>query len=233
MMQLRSAREAWSAAFYERWDSISSMMAEQAELGIVEAGGFIKRKIADVDEFGRPCTWTQHIYCPPAKQDRVGRTNSASKLVDRALAGHIQKAVSSLSPGLRAFGNHMYSPIATIDDMEAAEQLVWEWYETRRIYHGVRVTAEKREKAFYVAKICLHRYRRMHQGGMSAGIDPTPTPEAFRAALNDVYGVKLRSSSWDRDWQSVVDMMAEVCNDIDKLALQPVAAVVAELKEAA
>lgn len=233
MMRLISAREAWSAAYYERWDSISSCMAEQATLGVVEGGGFITKEIEEIGEDGKPFTWKQHIYCPPVMQDRAGRGNSAAKAADQALAGCIQRAVGTLSPGVRSFGHHMYSPIASTDDMEAAEELVWEWFEARRIYHGMRMTASKRERAYYVSKLCLHRYRRIHQGGMSAGIDPTPDPESFRKALDEVYGVELDSRNWERDWQPVIAMLMEICSDIDKAALKPVSVTLGAMREAA
>lgn len=233
MMKLISAREAWSASYYQPWDSISSVMAEQAKLGIVEGGGFITKTHEEVDDLGKTFKWRQHIYCPPMKQDRGGAKNTAGKAADQTLAGHIQRAIGTLSPGVRSFGHHMYSALATTDDREAAEELVWEWFEARRIYQGMRMTAAKLEKAFYVAKLCLHRYRRIHQGGMSAGIDPTPDPESFRKALDEVYGVHLESVRWGRDWQPVLDMLMEICSDIDKAALAPVSTVLAALKDAA
>lgn len=233
MIKLRSAREAWALAYYTPWDSISHIMAQSAELGVVEAGGFIKRKITERDEAGNEFSWTQHVFCPSVKQDRGGRTNTAGKAADQAVAGRIQLAIDTLSPGIRAFGHHMYSALASVDDREAAEALVWEWFELRRQYQGMRMTAVKRERACYAAKLCLHRYRRIHQGGMSAGIDPTPDPEAFRQALDDVYGVQLDSRNWERDWGVVVDMLMAICSDIDKAALAPVASAMEEMKQVA
>ena len=232
-MKLRSAREAWSSAYYTPWDSISAVMAEQATLGIVEGGGYITRNRHDVDEWGRPTVHKERVFCPGVKQDRAGKRNNAGKLAEQALAGCIQRAISSLKPHIRAFGNHLYSALATADDREAAEALVWEWFEARRQYHGIRMTAAKRERAYYVTKICLHRYRRIHQGGMSAGIDPVPTPDAFRQALDDVYGIELPSSAFKREWQDIIDMTMEICSVIDKMALTPVTACLNEMKEAA
>lgn len=232
-MKLKSAREAWSEAYYERWDSISSVLAEQAALGVVESGGFITRQVTEIDDLGKPFTWKQRVYCPPVKQDRSGRPNTAGKAARQTIAGCIQRAIATLPPPVRSFGHHMYSPIATMEDMERAEELVWEWFDARRIYHSVRMTESKRERAYYVAKLCLHRYRRIHQGGMSAGVDPVPNPEAFRGALLDVYGVELNSSAWDRDWQPVITMMMDVCSDIDRAALKPISIVISQMKDAA
>lgn len=232
-MKLKSAREAWAAAYYTPWDSISSVMAEQAALGIVEGGGMITRKRNDVDDDGKPVVHKERVYCPGVRQDRGGARNNAGKLASQALAGCVQRAIGSLKPGVRAFGNHMYSALASNDDREAAEALVWEWFEARRQYQGIRMTAAKRDRAFYVTKICLHRYRRLHQGGMSSGIDPVPTPDAFRQALEDVYGIELPSSAFKREWQPIIDMNMEICSVIDKMALMPVTACLNEMKEAA
>ncbi|YCH23144.1 hypothetical protein M1D96_06465 [Pseudomonas sp. D1-3] len=232
-MKLKSAREAWAAAYYTPWDSISSVMAEQAALGIVEGGGMITRKRNDVDEQGKPVVHKERVFCPGVRQDRGGRRPSASKAANQALAGCIQRAIGTLQPGIRSFGHHMYSALATTADREAAEDLVWEWFESRAIYHDMRMTAVKRERAYYVTKLCLHRYRRLHQGGMSAGIDPVPNPEKFREAMDEVYGVTLASSNWDRDWGKPIEMIMAICSDIDKLALAPVSACLMEMKEAA
>lgn len=240
-MKLKSAREAWAAAYYTPWDSISSVMAEQAALGIVEGGGMITRKRNDVDEDGKPrldekghhVVIKERVYCPGVRQDRGGRRETASKAANQALAGCIQRAIGTLQPRIRSFGHHMYSALATTADREQAEELVWDWFEARSIFHGIRMTDVKRERAYYVTKLCLHRYRRLHQGGMSAGIDPVPTPERFREAMEEVYGVKLASSNWERDWGKPIEMIMGVCSDIDKAALVPVSACLVEMKEAA
>lgn len=163
-----------------------------------------------------------------AVQKTAKRIN-ANHAAHQAIAGYIQQAIDSLRSDVRAFGHYLYSPLSNADHRETAEELV---------YLGAmskigRMTAKKAERAEYVAKGVLYRYRRMHQGGQSSSEDPLASPEAFRAALLDVYGIKLASEAWAREWQPFVQLCFDVCNDIDRMALGPVAAVVGEMKEAA
>ena len=66
---------------------------------------------------------------------------------------------------------------------------------------GPRMYTKKFEKARYVAAGVLFRYRRMHQGGQSEGVDPCPSPESFRAWLLQIHGLELSSEQWTREWE--------------------------------
>lgn len=168
-----------------------------------------------------------------AAVQRTQRSITAGAAAHQAMAGHVQKAIGTLPAPVADFGHHLYSPLAGIDQRERAEDLIFSIFDARRLHQGVRMTADKRDKTEYAAKLCLYRYRRMHQGGMSAGADPLPTAEAFRVALNDVYGVHLPSGNWARDWAPALDELGAICSDIDRLALRPVAKVLALFLEAA
>lgn len=147
----------------------------------------------------------------------------------QAIAGRIQQAIDTLPSHLKAFGNHMYSPMATADDAEEAHEAMF-----RVAYAaGPRMYAKKFEKARLVAQGVLHRYRRMHQGGQSEGIDPCPTPESFRAWLLHVLGLELDSCAWAREWEGFIEACFNACNDLDKAALVPVAQAMKLMKEAA
>lgn len=147
----------------------------------------------------------------------------------QAIAGRIQQAIDTLPAHLKAFGNHMYSPMATADDAEEAHEAVF-----RVAYAaGPRMYAKKFEKARMVAMGVLHRYRRMHQGGQSEGIDPCPTPESFRGWLLHVLGLELDSCAWAREWEGFIESCFNACNDLDKAALVPVARAMKIMKEAA
>ncbi|MNP38998.1 hypothetical protein D3C76_1325500 [compost metagenome] len=79
----------------------------------------------------------------------------------------------------------------------------------------------------------MRRYRYMHQGGQSANDDPMIKPESFRAWLLAEYGVRLESFNWDRDWETVVRLTFDCCEDVDRMALSPIGAVIYEMREAA
>jgi hypothetical protein len=160
---------------------------------------------------------------------KTERSTNAGHAARQAIAGRIQQAIDTLPSHLKAFGNYMYSPMATADDKEEAEEVVF----LAAYAAGPKMYAKKFEKARLVAVGVLYRYRRMHQGGQSEGVDPCPTAEAFRAWIDQVHGVKLSSEQWAREWATFIQACFDACNDLDKLALRPLAQSISLMKEAA
>lgn len=167
-----------------------------------------------------------------AVQKTAKRVN-ANHAAHQAMAGYIQRAIDTLPRFAQAFGHYLYNPLATNEHREIAEETVFRIAYQSLVQAGGRMTTAKWQKAEFVAKGVLYRYRRMHQGGQSSCEDPLASPEVFRAALFDTYGVALASENWAREWGPFVQTCFDVCNDIDKQALRPVAAVISEMKEAA
>ena len=157
------------------------------------------------------------------------RGPTADHAVHGALAGQIQSAIARLHRQLRAFGNAMYAAEPTDDDREEAEEAVF----NLACSQAARMTADKRDRAEYVAKGVFRRYRFMHQGGQSANDDPLIKPELFRAWMNAEYGIKLPSAAWSRDWEPFVQLCFDACYDIDAKALSPIGGVIYKMKEAA
>lgn len=187
--------------------------------------------------------WHDALYVPRDSQGAVmqemgllgrmiqktDKQRKAGHQARQAIAGRIQQAIDTLPDHLKAFGNHMYSPMATDDDADDAHYVVF----STAYAAGQRMYAKKLEKARLVARGVLHRYRRMHQGGQSEGIDPCPTPEAFRAWLLHVLGLELSSEQWTREWEGFIQACFDACNDLDKEALVPVSKAIKIMKSAA
>jgi hypothetical protein len=157
------------------------------------------------------------------------RGPTANHAVHGALAGHIQSAIERLHPQIRVFGDFMYAAEQSDDIREAAEEVVFSLVQSR----SPRMTAAKREKLEYVVKGVLARYRYMHQGGQSANEDPLANAEKFRAWLWAEMGCRLESCAWTRDWEPFIARAFECCEELDRMALSPVAAVIYQMKEAA
>ncbi|MFJ2456826.1 hypothetical protein ACIOWK_34960 [Pseudomonas protegens] len=187
--------------------------------------------------------WHDALYTPRDSQGAVlqemcllgrliqktERATNASHAAHQAIAGRIQQAIDTLPAHLKAFGNHMYSPVATDDDKDDAQEALF-----RLAYSmGPTMYAKKFEKAGAVAEGVLYRYRRLHQGGQSEGVDPCPSPEAFRAWLLNEFGLGLDSRNWDREWGEFVQACFNACNDLDKEALAPVSLAIKMMKIAA
>ncbi|RJG10934.1 hypothetical protein D3879_14740 [Pseudomonas cavernicola] len=232
-MQLNSARQAWHDSLYMPWDSVMAGSIDRAQLGIIEASGYVRRKATEIDESGKEISYTRLVLAPGIKGTRPDGATSTGRCAHQAIAGRVQMAIDTLSSELKAFGHWLYSPTPTAEHRESAEETVFCIAYHSLVQAGGRMTTAKWQKAEFVAKGVLYRYRRMHQGGQSSCEDPLAKPEAFRAALLDTYGVALASENWAREWGPFVQTCFDVCNDIDKQALRPVAAVISEMKEAA
>jgi hypothetical protein len=154
---------------------------------------------------------------------------NANHAAHQAVAGAVQAAISRLPPHLRAFGDFMYSPLDQPMQREMAEAGVFRI----AVEACQRMTQKKFDRAEFVAKGVLFRYRMMNQGGQGGCSDPLEKPEAFREWLYQVYGVKLDSRNWEREWQPFCEACFGACNDFDRRALGPVSTVIAELSEVA
>ncbi|MGN8278140.1 hypothetical protein [Pseudomonas sp. SMN5] len=160
---------------------------------------------------------------------KTEKSISSRHAMHQSISARIQHAISTLPVHLQAFGNHMYSPLATDDDKDDAHEALF-----RVAYSmGPTMYAKKYERARVVCEGVLYRYRRMHQGGQSEGIDPCPTPESFRKWLLLILGIELSSEQWSREWGGFIDACFAACNDLDKQALAPVARCINVMKEAA
>ena len=158
---------------------------------------------------------------------------TADHSVHSTLAGWIQSAIAKLHPQVRVFGEFMYSPHITRelteDIREAAEEVVF----GMALSKSARMTKAKREKAVYVVTGVLYRYQYMHQGGQSANPDPLAKPETFRAWLFDQHRVRIESCAWARDWEPFIRTAFDCCEDLDRMALSQIAAIIYQMKEAA
>lgn len=157
------------------------------------------------------------------------RQRGVAGLVNETIGAHVRSVVERLPADLFAFGNHMYHPENNDLWREAAEEFVFQLAYQR----GARMYAKKFAKAVFVAKAVLYRYRRQHQGGQSAALDPLPTPEMFRTYLDYTYGVELDSRSWASEWEGFIQGCFDACDNLDQLALAPVARLLNEMKYAA
>lgn len=150
----------------------------------------------------------------------------------QSISARIQLAIAALPDDLRAFGNHMYSPLAGDDEKDEAEDLLFS-VAYQNATRTARVTAKKMMRARHVCAAVLHRYRRLHQGGQGEGIDPLPTVERMRKWIFEERGLDLPGDQWARDWAEFVEHCFDGCSWLDKEALAPVSNAIKEMKIAA
>lgn len=164
-----------------------------------------------------------------ASVQRTAKAVNSNHAAHQALAGRVQSAITTLPYCLQAFGHHMYSPIATASDREAAEDAVF----ARAAGKVPAMREAKYRQAEYVAKGVLHRYRAINQGGMGQNQDLLEGPASFVKMLKETYGIELLEQNWNRDWRDFAEVCFDACNDLDRAALRPVAMTLEALKDAA
>ncbi|WP_330114091.1 hypothetical protein SA496_15600 [Pseudomonas sp. JS3066] len=162
-----------------------------------------------------------------AAVQKTEKQRGTTHAVHQALAGRIQLAIDTLPRDLKRFGHHLYNPLASRGDEVEANLLVW------RLAKNEPMSQQKETRAFAICCGVVHRYRMQHQGGQSSMPDPLPSPEAFRAWILERFKLAIRSENWGRDWAGFVQACFDVCCDLDRKALGPVAAMLGEMKEAA
>lgn len=192
---------------------------------------------------GSRLAWHDALYTPWDSQgahvEQIGllgclvqkteKSVNSRHAMHQAISARIQHAIVMLLGHLQAFGNFMYSPLATVDDKETAEE---------RVLHvaydaGPKMTARKFKKARYVAITVLFRYLRLHQGGQSEGVDPLVTVEKMRNWIEDQFGVGLIGANCERDWGKFVEDCFDACNQLDKQTLAPVSRSISLMKKVA
>lgn len=166
------------------------------------------------------------LGCSVQKTEKMVTSRHA---MHQSISARIQHAIATLPGHLQAFGNFMYSPMASIDEKEEAEELVF----IGAYNAGPKMTARKFAKARHVAQAVVLRYQRLHQGGQSEGVDPLPTAEKMRLWILAVHGVSIVGDQWARDWGDFVERCFDACNQLDKAALVPVSMAISAMKEAA
>lgn len=158
-----------------------------------------------------------------------------SEQVSMTIAGKVQSAVARLAPVVRAFGDHLYSPMATTLDRYVAEEAVFALaFDRLYLASGTtrrrRMSSVKLARARVISKAVLFRYRAMHQGDGKQP-DPLPSPEALRQFILEAYQIRLASAAWAREWDDFIAKCFEACQVIDTEALAAVATVLADMLE--
>lgn len=172
---------------------------------------------------GKENTIDQYLLLGVPIQKTV-KSNTTESSCHAWLAGRVQHAISLLTPNIRGFGNFMYSPIRTLDDLEAGQEAIYDYF--RYNYKGDRLTDKKLEQTYYLIVAAMYEYFYIVYGNPS----PFVTASAMCKWLYDYKGTKINPNNWERDWESVYQLLLDACGYIDKLALEPVSKVISIVK---
>ncbi|QQP86926.1 hypothetical protein [Entomomonas asaccharolytica] len=168
---------------------------------------------------GKENTIEQYLKLGVPIQKTV-KSNTTESSCHAWLAGRVQHAISLLPHNVAGFGNFMYSPMRTIDDLEAGQEAIFDYF--RYNYKDERLTDKKLEQVNYLAIGAIFDYFFIVFG------NPSPFSNAGILCkwLYDNKGVKINYHNWGRDWEAIYDCLLEACGYIDKIALEPVSKVI-------
>ncbi|AJO79391.1 hypothetical protein [Pseudomonas sp. MRSN 12121] len=218
-MKIIGARQAWHDALHENRSSALAVAAEQAALGKKSGGGDVKVMVMLENHDGVEVAKVYDIRTEGVTETRSGRRLTESRCAHMLVAGLVLQAIDSLPKSIRHFGNFMYSPIATGNDLSIAHGLVW-------LGSGLEaLTDRKKQRAYWMAMAALQSHKMLVAGAEGMG------PGAVCMFVEDRTGEKMNPQNWARDWCDIWNALCTHIDKLDKQALKPVAAVVERLRE--
>ena len=218
-MKIIGARQAWHDALHEHRPSALAVAAEQALIGKKSGSGDAKIMVMLENHDGQEVARVYEVRKEGVLETRSGRRLSESRCAHMLIAGLVLRAIDTLPKSLRHFGNFMYSPIATGNDLSIAHGLVW-------LGSGMEsLTDRKKQRAYWMAMAALQSHKMMVNGGQGMG------PGSVCMFVEDRTGEKMNPQNWARDWEAIWDALCGHVDKLDKQALKPVSAVVAAMRE--
>lgn len=146
--------------------------------------------------------------------------NSLMLCMDAWLKGRVQNAIQSLPENIQGFGNWIYSPMRNIDDLEGAQEAVFDnfWYN----FKAEKLTDKKWELSKELTLCAILEYFHVIMGNPS----PFKNSAYICKFLKDEKNVHISNHNWVRDWQYIYDALLNSCAYIDSKALEPVSKII-------
>ncbi|MBJ2267798.1 hypothetical protein JFT60_10500 [Pseudomonas sp. MF6772] len=206
------ARIAWHDSMHERGISITAASMSQAESSAKRDTRLQSQHEAvflalGEDKEERVKALRQRM---DARQSRTDTFDSTARSAKVAAMAKIQRAVHTLPPLLRRFGNLLYSPSPTATDLECSRFLL------ARYSRFPVMTEERAAKASSLIIPALLSYRDTAFGGREHWA-PSRIIEFCQQ-----YGVTFSPANWARDWSSIWERLLDSCAGFDQQALDPI-----------
>ncbi|AWM80071.1 hypothetical protein DKL61_06715 [Gammaproteobacteria bacterium ESL0073] len=141
--------------------------------------------------------------------------NSLMLCMDAWLKSRVQNEISTLPENIQGFGNWMYSPMRNIDDLEGAQEAVFDnfWYN----FKAEKLTDKKWQSSKELTLCAILEYFHVIMGNPK----PFKTHADKCKLLVDERGVKIDNRNWD-----IYNALLNSCAYIDAKALEPVSKII-------
>lgn len=142
--------------------------------------------------------------------------NSIEVCIDQWLRGKVQSAIASLPEALQSFGNVLYKPEFTNEEVEQAHGSIKIGLFEK--YSGQIWTDEKLNKVHYLIFAAMREYKSLVNNQKNY----FQSHNELCTYLAEWYGITILRNNWHRDWNEVYQKTLDVCNELDIKALKPV-----------
>lgn len=173
---------------------------------------------------GKPNTMIETLQLGTFVQ-KTAKASSTDAAIHAWLAGKVQHAITTLPHALQCFGNYLYKPEFTIDDLETAHEAVKVGLLLK--YAGEQWSDAKLERTHYLIFAAMETYKSL----VVRGKDHLPEPKMICDWLNCEKGIYIDSHNWKRDFDKIYQDIRAICNDLDKNALVPISKLIKEFEE--
>lgn len=154
------------------------------------------------------------------------RQDNSYQVIHQWLAGRVQHCIESLPLSLQCFGHYLYSPIASLYDLEVAHKLVWSILSKQIDLNTLN--SDKQKQAYWLVRAVLKSYQSLVVNKK----DLLKTPKKVTKFMEDNYQVILEQVDWKKVWQPIYNRALFICGELDKQALQPVNLLVNQSRKA-
>ncbi|MFD1260695.1 hypothetical protein [Entomomonas asaccharolytica] len=147
------------------------------------------------------------------------------QLIHQWLAGKVQHSIDVLPIPLQCFGHYLYSPIATVYDLDVAHELVWSILSKQFSQHTF--SKGNQQKAYWLVRVALKGYQMLVVNKK----DHLKTPRKIIKYIKENYQIELQYADWKKVWQPLYNNMLFICNELDKQALMPIDKLIEQFKK--
>lgn len=172
---------------------------------------------------GKPNTMVETLKLGVFIQ-KTDKCDTTAIAIHQWLAGKVQHAISTLLPPLQCLGNYFYKPTYSNEDLKIAHEVVKIGVFEK--YAGERWSTSKLDRFDALVYVAMENYKSI----VNSGAEKFKSYTKICDCIKNNFDKKIDPSHWHRDWLNLYDKIIEVCNDLDKLALEPVSRVVKDYK---
>lgn len=147
------------------------------------------------------------------------------QVIHQWLAGKVQHSIDVLPIPLQCFGHYLYSPIATVYDLEVAHELVWSILSKQLTQN--HFSKENQQRTYWLVRAALKSYQTLVVNKK----DHLKTPLKIIKFVKEHYQIELQYVDWKKVWQPLYNNMLFICNELDKQALMPIGDLIKQFKE--